>query len=131
MCQWFQDKIYLNPNFLNGIWFSGKAQVLLSGQVNSKNSIFWGTAAPNEVLQRPLHSKKCTAWVAMSKHGITGSFWFEDENGEPLTVTKEWYAEVLTAVLDCPRPSKLWELQERLPVVPVGRGYFPYSQRNP
>ena len=31
----------------------------------------------------------------MSKHSITGPFWFEDENGEPLTVTKEWYVEVL------------------------------------
>ena len=33
-----------------------------------------------------------------------------------------------TAVLDCPQPSKPWELQERLPVVPAGWGYFPYSQ---
>ena len=95
MCQWFQDKIELSPNFLNDIWFSDKAHFLLSGQVNSKNRIFWGTAAPNEVLQRPLHSKKCTEWVAMSTHGIIGSFWFEDENGEPLTVTKERCVEVL------------------------------------
>ena len=93
MCQWFQDKIELSPNFPNDILFSDEAHFLLSGQVNSKNSIFWGTATPNEVLQRPLHSKKCTAWVAMSKHGIIG--WFEDENGEPFTVTKERYVEVL------------------------------------
>ena len=93
MCQWFQDKIELSPNFPNDILFSDEAHFLLSGQVNSKNSIFWGTATPNEVLQRPLHSKKCTAWVAMSKHGIIG--WFEDENGEPFTVTKERYVKVL------------------------------------
>ena len=54
MCQWFQDKIELSPNFLNDIWFSYEAH-FLSGRVNSKNSIFWGTADPNEVLQRPLH----------------------------------------------------------------------------
>ena len=95
MYQWFQDKIELSPNFLNDIWFSDKAHFLLSGQVNSKNRIFWGTAAPNEVLQRPLHSKKSTEWVAMLTHGIIGSFWFEDENGEPLTVTKERCVEVL------------------------------------
>ena len=94
MSQWFQDKIGLSPNFLNDIWFSDEAYFLLSGQVNSKNSIFWGTAAPNEVLQRPLHSRKCTAWAAISKHSFIGPFWFEDENGEPLTVTKEQYVEV-------------------------------------
>ena len=95
MCQWFQDKIELSPNFLNDICFSDEAHFLLSGQVNSKYSIFWGTAAPNEVVQRPLHSKKCTAWVAMSKHGVIGPFWFENENWEPLTVIKERYVEVL------------------------------------
>ena len=95
MSQWFQDKIGLSPNFLNDIWFSDEAYFLLSGQVNSKNNIFWGTAAPNEVLQRPLHSKKCTAWVAMSKHDIIGPFWFGSENGESVTVTKERYVEVL------------------------------------
>ena len=95
MCQWFQDKIELSSSFLNDIWFSNEAHFLLSGQVNSKNSIFWGTAAPNKTLQRPLHLKKCTAWVTMSKHGIIGSFWFEYENGKPLTATKERYVEVL------------------------------------
>ena len=95
MCEWFQDKIELSSNFLNDIWFSNEAHFLLYGQVNSKNSIFWGTAAPNEVLQRPFHSKKCTAWAAMSKHGIIGPFWSEDENGESLTVTKEQYVEAL------------------------------------
>ena len=91
----FQNKTKLSPNFLNDIWFSDEANILLSGKVNRKNSIFWGTSAPNEVLQRPLHSKKCTTWVAMSKHGIIGPFWFEDENGEPLTVMKEQYVEGL------------------------------------
>ena len=131
MCQWFQDKIVLNPNFLNDIWFSVEAHFLLSGQVNRKNSIFWGTAAPNEVLQRPFHSKKCTAWVAMTKHDIIGTFWFEDENGEPLTATKGVVRWGPTAVLDYPWLSKSWELQDRLPLVLVGRGYSPYSQCDP
>ena len=51
---------------------------MLSGHVNSKNNVFWGTQAPEEVLQRPLYSLKCTAWVAISKHGIIGPYWFED-----------------------------------------------------
>ena len=35
---------------------------------------------PEHCLQRPLHSMKCTAWVAISRHGIIGPFWFEDNN---------------------------------------------------
>ena len=82
MCQWFCDKIDAVPDFLDNVWFSDEAYFLLSGHVNSKNNIFWGSTPPEHCLQRPLHSVKCTAWVAISKHGIIGpfSFWFEDDN---------------------------------------------------
>ena len=39
--------------------------------------------------------KQCTAWVAISKHGIIGPFWFEDENEQPQTVNTERYVAVL------------------------------------
>ena len=54
-----------------------------------------GTQAPDEVFQKPLHSTKCTAWIAISKLGIIGPFWFEDEEEKATTVTKERYIEVL------------------------------------
>ena len=47
------------------------------------------------MLQRPLHSVKCTAWVAMSKHGIIGPYWFEDDDGQSQTINKEHYMAVL------------------------------------
>lgn len=50
-----------DENFLENVWFSDEAHFLLSGHVNSKNNIFWGSKVPEEVLQRPLHSVKCTA----------------------------------------------------------------------
>ena len=80
MCHWFCDKIDAVPDFLDNVWFSDEAHFLLSGHVNSKNNVFWGTTLPEHCLQRPLHSVKCTAWVALSKHGIIGPFWFEDDN---------------------------------------------------
>ncbi len=94
MCQWFCDEIEDNPDLLDDVWFSDEAHFLLSGHVNSKNNIFWGTAAPEDVLQRPLHSTKCTAWVAISKHGIIGPYWFEDENEKAVTVNTERYLVV-------------------------------------
>ena len=39
--------------------------------------------------------KKCTPWVAISKHGIIGPFWFEDKNEQPQTVNRERYVAVL------------------------------------
>ena len=44
-------------------WFLDEAHFLLSGHMNSKNNIFWGSTPPEHCLQRPLHSVKCTAWV--------------------------------------------------------------------
>ena len=66
-----------------------------TGHVNSKNNIFWGTTPPEGCLQRPLHSVKCTAWVAISKHGLIGPFWFEDENQRSVTVNTERYLGVI------------------------------------
>ena len=47
------------------------------------------------MLQRPLHSVKCTARVAISKHGIIRLFWFQNVDEETVTVTKEHYIDVL------------------------------------
>ena len=72
-----------------------EAHFLLSGRVNSKNNIFWGSTPPDHCLQMPLHSVKCTAWVvAISKHGIIGPFWFEDDNERSVTINTERYVQV-------------------------------------
>ena len=41
--QWFESKTEENPNFLQNVWFSDEAHFSLSGHVNSKNSMFWGS----------------------------------------------------------------------------------------
>ena len=43
MCQWFCDKIDVVPDFLENDRFSDEAHFLLSGHVNSKTNIFWGS----------------------------------------------------------------------------------------
>ena len=53
MCEWFCNVLENDV-----IWFSDEAHFLLSGHVNSKNNVFWGSKVPDEVLQRPLHSVK-------------------------------------------------------------------------
>jgi len=116
MCQWFCDKIDAVSDFLDNVWFSDEAHFLLSGNVNSKNNI-WGSTPPEHCLQRPLHSVKCTAWVAISKHGINGPFWFEDNNEQSVTINTERYVQVL---------GKFWTALGRWKwVVRVFQQHFP------
>ena len=75
--------------------FLDEAHFLLNGHVNPKNWVFWGSKNPHRIVGRPLHSKKCTAWVAISKHDIIGPFFFKDDHGIAVTVTKERYVPVL------------------------------------
>ena len=95
MCLWFESKIEENPDFLQNVWFSDEAHLSLSGHINSKNFVFWGSQAPDEVFQRPMHSVKFTAWVAILKHGIIKPFWFKINVGKTMTVNKECYIVVL------------------------------------
>ena len=108
MCRWFCDKVDENPDFLDNLWPSDEAHFLLSGHVNSKSNIFWGSAPPEDCLQRPFHSIKCTAWVAISKHGIIGSYWFEDDSERSLWLT-------LSTTLKCYRSfGQHWDNEEAL-----------------
>jgi len=70
MCESFCDTIEDNPDFLDHVWFTDEAHVLLSVHVSSKNKVHWTAAAPENVLQKPLHSRKLTTWIAISKSGI-------------------------------------------------------------
>ena len=68
----------------------GSQVFLLSRLVNNKNNVFF-SEVPYEVFKRLIHSIKYTSWVTMSKHGIIGPFWLEDDDGRSQTVNKEHY----------------------------------------
>ena len=61
ICNWFNDKIEENKNWINNAWFTDEAHCHLDGYVNSKTCAFWGIEPPQVVLQWPLHSSKVTA----------------------------------------------------------------------
>ena len=92
-CRLFCDKVDENHVFLDNLWFSNEVHFL--GHVNSKNKIFWDSTLPENCLQRPFHSIKRTAWVAISKHAIIGPYCFEDESERWLMVNFRRYTEVL------------------------------------
>ena len=84
-----------DEDWIDNVWFSDEAHFHLDGHVNSKNCVFWGTQPPQEVLQRPLHSSKVTAWCAMNSKTIIGPYWFEDADGRTVTVNQENYRTVI------------------------------------
>ena len=61
-----------------------------------ENYVFWDSEVPNEVAERPLHSVKCTAWCAISRHGIIGPYWFEDDEEKAVTINSERYIAIFS-----------------------------------
>lgn len=94
-CQWLKQKCNSSESFIDNIWFSDESHFLLNGQENRQNTRFWGKNPPDEVRQRPLHSPKVTVWCALSSQGIIGPFFFEDRNGNAMTINKERYISIL------------------------------------
>ena len=94
MCHWFQNTIECDPEFLNHVWFSDEAHFMLSS-MSTARIIYSGVHKHQKRCFRGHYTLKCTAWVAISKHGIIGPYWFEDDNEKALTVTKERYIAVL------------------------------------
>ena len=73
MHQWFCNKIDAVQDFMTTSGF--QTRQIFCCRVMWTQTTSSGEAYP---LQKPLHSLKCTAWVAISKHGIIGLFWFKD-----------------------------------------------------
>ena len=74
---------------------SDEAHFHLDGYVNKQNCRYWSTENPRELHQKSLHSQKVTVWSALSKAGIIGPYFFEDEYGQAVTVNSERYVAML------------------------------------
>ena len=74
---------------------SDKAHFHLTGYMNKQNYRYWADSNRKEVHERPLHSSKVTVWCAVSSHGVTGLYFFEDEERITMTVTSNRYVAML------------------------------------
>ena len=58
----------------------------LGGYVNHQNSCIWGTENPHAYIQKPTHPKRVIVWCEFWSKGIIGKFFFENKQGEAITV---------------------------------------------
>ena len=55
---------------------------------------YWSETNPRELYQRPLHSDRVTVWFAISRVGIIGPYFFQD-NRLAVTVYSERYLTMI------------------------------------
>lgn len=104
MCLWMKERLVQDDHWADRIWFSDEAHFYLA---NRQNCRVWSQHLPSDINEKPLHSPKCTAWCAFSAQGIIGPFWFETEQENPTTITKENYQAVFNKFLAQLRQRRL------------------------
>ena len=95
MCNWLNKKLERTPSWLNHICFSDEAHFHLNRAVNNHNNVFWRESRPEEISEKHPKGSKVTASVAFNaKHGLLGTYWFE-ENGRIVTINSDPYIAIL------------------------------------
>lgn len=85
--------------FSHKIIISDEAHYILDGFVNKQNYHIWGEENSRVVSEKSWHPQKCTVWCGFWAGGITGPFFFEDENEKPATVDGHRYRQLIENLL--------------------------------
>ena len=81
------------------IIFSDEAHFDLGGYVNKQNCRIWDTENPHAYIEKPMHPKRVTDWCRFWSRGIIERFFFENEQGEAVTVNGDRYWATLNEFL--------------------------------
>ncbi|PNF14878.1 hypothetical protein B7P43_G05130 [Cryptotermes secundus] len=94
----FQNRITVCETLLENlppdtpVFFSNEAHFHLSGYANKQNMRYWSGNNPRELHERPLHSDKVTVCCALSRVGVIGPYFFEEDNNA-VTVNSQRYVD--------------------------------------
>ena len=83
----------------NKIIFSDEAYFDLGENVNKQNCCIWGTENPHTYIEKLMHPKRVTVSCGFWSRGIIGPFFFENEQGEAVTVNGDCYRAMLNEFL--------------------------------
>ena len=87
------------PILAKNIIFSDEAHFDLDGYVSKQNCRIWFTENPHAYIEKPTHSKRITVWCGFYSRGLIGQFFFENEQGEAVTVNGDSYRAKLNEFL--------------------------------
>ena len=68
------------------IIFSDEAHFDFGGYVKKQNCRICGTENPYAYIEKPMQPKRVTVWCGFRSRDVIGSFFFENEQGEAVTV---------------------------------------------
>lgn len=94
-----QNLMVNEPNFWNELIMTDEAHFKLNGSVNTQNLRYWGTENPHIIHEEPLHSPHVTVWCGVCAETIIGPYFFEDDEGETVTVNGDRYRAMLRGFL--------------------------------
>ncbi|GFT51044.1 uncharacterized protein TNCV_4490251 [Trichonephila clavipes] len=94
--EWAPNEIAVVPDFHKRILFSDEAHFWLNGYVNKQNCRIWSEANPQVYVETPLHPEKLTVWCALWAGGITGPYFFKNDEGHNVTVNGDRYRAIIT-----------------------------------
>ena len=79
--------------------FSDEAHFYLGGCVNQQNCRIWSTENSRAYIEKPKQPQRVTVWYGFWFRGIIGPFFFENEQGEAITVDGYRYRAMLNEFL--------------------------------
>ena len=87
-CEWFQQMVNKDEEFVTKIVWSGEAQFKLNGTVNRHNCVYWAPENLHVHFGKAVNLLGVNVWCGLSARGLIGPFFCED------TVTGEVYLEI-------------------------------------
>jgi len=85
-CHQFVGILTENPDLPNKLLMSDEAHFHSHGTVNKQNFRYWSAANPHILYQRTTYDPKVTVCCAVWSRGVPGPYFFENEDGNAITV---------------------------------------------
>ena len=99
-CTTMSGLLQENPDILNNLLMTDEAHFHLLGFIKKQNMQYWSPVNPKELHDMPLHSPKVTVWCGVGAIRIVGSYFFENDNEEIVTVNSERYVTMLEGFVE-------------------------------
>lgn len=92
---WILESQAGDAQFCKKIIFSDEAHFHLSGYVNKQNCRIWGEENPRVMQEVSMHPQRVTVWCGFWAGGVIGPYFFENREGDALTVNGVRYREMI------------------------------------